>query len=307
MELEKYLEELVDASKPLKHADLTRLSSVDPQDLRSMEAAWRQVAPERRVQIITRMAEIAEDDLTLDFTAVFVMALRDPDEQVRERSVAGLWECEDRYLIALLINLLQCDQAEVVRAAAAQGLGKFASLAEDEKLLPKDRDRILEVLLETLRNADESPMVRRRAMEAMSPISDDTVSQGIQQAYEDPDPELRRSAVYAMGRNANPIWFPIILKEIDSADPGMRYEAACACGELGQEAAIPRMFPLLRDDDLEVRLGAIRALGAIGGSVAKKALASCARSPDEVVREAAQAALEQADSNADPLSFTFSP
>ena len=110
MELEKYLEELVDASKPVKHADLTRLSSVDPQDLRSMEAAWRQVAPERRVQIITRMAEIAEDDLTLDFTAVFVMALRDPDEQVRERSVAGLWECEDRYLIALLINLLQCDQ-----------------------------------------------------------------------------------------------------------------------------------------------------------------------------------------------------
>ena len=71
-------------------------------------------------------------------------------------------------------------------------------------------------------------------------------------------------------------------------------------------AAFPALA-LLRDDDLEVRLGAIRALGAIGGSVAKKALANCARSPDEIVREAAQDALEQADSNADPLSFTFSP
>ena len=307
MALENYLEELADPLKPLKHADLTRLSSVDPEDLRSLEVAWASVEPERRVQIVTRMAEIAEDDLTLDFTPIFVMALKDPNEQVRERSVAGLWECEDRHLILPLINLLQCDEAEAVRAAAAQGLGNFASLAEDEKLLPKDRDRILQVLLETLANPKESPLVRRRSMEAVSPISDEAVMEVIQRAYEDADLDMRCSAVYAMGRNANPIWFPIILKEIGSADSGMRYEAAGACGQLGQEAAIPRMFPLLRDDDMEVRLGAIRALGAIGGSVAKKALASCARSPDEIVREAAQDALEQADHNADPLSFTFSP
>jgi HEAT repeat protein len=305
--LENYLEVLADASKPLKHADLTRLSSVDSEDLRTLEATWVQVGLQRRVQIVTRMAELAEDDLTLDFTPIFVMALKDPDEQVRERSVAGLWECEDRHLISPLIKLLQCDEAESVRATAAQGLGNFASLAEGYKLPPKDRDRILQVLLETLANTSETLLVRRRAMEAVSPISAEAVTQVIQRAYEDADPEMRRSAVYAMGRNADPIWFSVILKEIGSSEAGMRYEAACACGELGQEAAIPRMFPLLRDDDMEVRLGAIRALGAIGGSVAKKALASCARSPDEIVREAAQDALEQADFNADPLSFTFTP
>ena len=82
-------------------------------------------------------------------------------------------------------------------------------------------------------------------------------------------------------------------------------QPASACGGLGEEAAIPHLLPLLRDDDIEVRLGTIRALGAIGGSIAKKALASCLRSSDEVVQEAAEEALEQAEYNTDPLSFTF--
>ncbi len=305
MALQQYLEEFTDPEKPLKHSDLTRLSTLGPEDLALVKGAWGRMEPERRVQIVTRMADIADHDLTLDFSAVFVMALKDPDEQVREHSVSGLWECEDRHVITLLINLLQCDRSERVRTAAAQGLGKFAELAEDGKLLPKDRERILLVLLETLGNRGETPAVRRGAIEAVSAIDDDAVREAIRNAYESTDAEVRRSAVYAMGHNADPAWLPIIIKEVGSNDPAMRYDAASACGGLGEEAAIPHLLPLLRDDDIEVRLGTIRALGAIGGSIAKKALASCLRSSDEVVQEAAEEALEQAEYNTDPLSFTF--
>jgi HEAT repeat protein len=305
--LEKYLAELADPSRPIKHSDVTRLSALSPEELKLVESAWGKIEAGRRLQLAVRMAELAEDDLTLDFTAVFTMALKDPDAQVREQGVAGLWECEERHLITAFIKLLQCDPAERVRATAAQGLGKFAALAADSKLTPKDRDRILQVLMETLHNSAESPLVRRRALEAISPISDNAVRQVIQQAYEGQDPHLRRSAIYAMGHNMDPAWLSIIVKEIANGDAPMRYEAVSACGELGEEAAIPHILPLLRDDDLELRLAAIRSLGSIGGSVAKKALLNCLRSLDEAVKEAAQDALEQADYNADPLSFKFQP
>ena len=307
MALEKYLEELADASKLLKHADLIRFSGLSPDELKLVESAWAAVEPTRRLQIISRMADLAEDDLTLDFSAILKMALRDPDAEVRERSVAGLWECEDRQLISALVNLLQCDPAERVRTAAAQALGNFAALAEGAKLPPADRDRILQALMETINDSGQSQDVRRRAVEAISPFNDGFVKEIIRAAYESPDADLRRSAIYAMGHNTDPPWLPTILKELENNDPAVRHEAASACGELGEEVAVPHLFRLLKDDDLEVLLAAVRAMGAIGGSAAVKALTSCLRSPDEAVKEAAQVALEMAEYNSDPLTVKFRP
>lgn len=307
MSLERYLTDLTDTAKPLKHTEFIRLSGLLPEELALVQATWEKVTPKRRLQLITLMSELAEDDPTLDFTMVFKLALHDPEDEVRERTVAGLWECEERWLIGVLIKLLQTDRAESVRAAAAQGLGNFAALAEDDKLLSKDRERIRQVLRETFKNSKESPAVRRRAVEAISPFSDEMVRALVQEAYQSSDADLRRSALYAMGHNANPQWLSILLKETSSSDPAMRYEAATACGELGEEAVVPHLLPLLRDDDLEVRLAAIRSLGAIGGGVVQKALTACLRSSDEAVRETAQEALDLAEANSDPLNLKFHP
>jgi HEAT repeat protein len=305
--LERYLKDLTDTAKPLKHTELIRLSGLLPEELALVQATWEKVPSKRRLELITLMSEVAEDDATLDFTMVFKLALHDSEDGVRARTVAGLWECEDRWLIGVLIKLLQRDRAESVRAAAAQGLGNFAALAEDDKLLSKDRERIRQVLLETFKNSKESPAVRRRAVEAISPFSGETVRALVQEAYQSSDADLRRSALYAMGQNADPQWLAILLKETSSSDPAMRYEAATACGELGEEAVVPHLLPLLRDDDLEVRLAAIGALGAIGGSVVQKALTVCLRSPDESVREAAQEALDLAEANSNALNFNTHP
>ena len=45
----------------------------------------------------------------------------------------------DRSLIQDLVQLLRSDESGQVRASAAMALGKFASLAQDRKILPKGR------------------------------------------------------------------------------------------------------------------------------------------------------------------------
>ena len=307
MPLAQHLDALCDETHLLKHAELMELSDIVPEELALLEKGWDRISLERRRQLVIRLAQMAEDDVCLDFAAIFKRALRDPDPEVREQSVAGLWECEDKKLISIFITLLQSDPAERVRAAAAQALGKFSALAENDKLLPKDCSRIRQTLLEIVNGPEESLDIRRRVIEAASPFSGAEVRKLILDAYQSPVPELRRSAVYAMGHNAHPDWLATIIAEISSSDPAMRYEAASACGNLGEEAAIPHILPLLRDDDTEVRLAVVQALGNIGGGVAKKALTSCLRSADEAVQEAAQAALEQAEYNEEPLPLSFRP
>ena len=306
MALERYFTDLADETKPLKEGALTRLSGLISEEIEEVRASWPKISSTRRFQIIGDIVEMAEESVELDFTPIFKIALTDDNEEVRERAVAGLWECEERSLISAFINLLRCDPSEKVRTAAAQALGKFAALAEDKKLLPQDGDRVRQALLEVVNDETQSLEVRRRSMEALSPFNDQEIKTLIRWAYEHPSPKLRESALYAMGHNADPEWLPTIVKEMSSNSPSIRYEAASACGGLGEEAAIPYLIPLVRDEDLQVRLSAISSLGAIGGSVAKKVLIQCLRSPDEAVQDTARQALEAAEYNEEPLSFKFS-
>jgi HEAT repeat protein len=252
---------------------------------------------------VGRLAEMAEGNVEMEFTALFKLCLQDPDPQVREQAIGGLWECAERSLITPLITLLQCDPAPQVRAAAAQALGRFTTLAEEQKLLAKDCQRLQESLLLAFHDPGQPLEVRRRALEALAPLSQPEVKELIQQAYRSPEAPLRLSAVYAIGRHGDPQWLPTLLKELESDDPAMRYEAATACGQMGNELAAPHLLAILGDDDPHVRDATIHALGTLGGPLAKKALLNCLKSSDEGVRQAAQVALEVLEAEEDPLNF----
>ena len=130
MSLERYLEELRDGSQPVKHAGLVHLSGLEGPELEEFRRQWDALATERRRQVVTKLVDLAEDNVDLDFNAVLRLCLRDPDPEVREQAVSGFWECDDRALILPLINMLRWDEAEQVRAAAAGALGKFDSLVK---------------------------------------------------------------------------------------------------------------------------------------------------------------------------------
>lgn len=305
MTLERYLADISDPSKPLKHALLAGLSGLVPEEMEAIQRVWPTIPVERRRQILERLGAMAEERVEMDFTSLFRFALKDTDAQVRALAVSGLWECEDRSLITPLLTLLRCDPSPTVRAAAAQGLGKFAAMAAEGKLPSSEGKRILDALEATFRNTKEDVEVRRRALEALAVFPEPVARELIRQAYESTDTRFRQSAVYGMGRNGDSQWHAIIVKELSSADPAMRYEAAGACAEMGDESLVVHLLPLLQDGDMEVRLSAIRALGAIGGPLAKKNLLTLLKAPDEAVREAAQEALEQLRAQEDPLTYKF--
>jgi HEAT repeat protein len=233
------------------------------------------------------------------------MLLTDPDEEVRVLAIGGLWENEEPSLIEPLIGLLQEDSSVKVRAAAAAALGRFALLSEHGRLRPETADRVRQVLLATLADDSLPAEVKRRVLEAASPLCLPQVKEAIRAAYKVENPGFRVSAVYAMGKNCDPGWLPMLLKELSSSSAEMRYEAATACGELEEETAVPPLVELTEDTDTEVQLAAIQALGKIGGGRARKCLESLLGHPRESVRQVAEEAIATLDEMAGPLSFGF--
>jgi HEAT repeat protein len=229
--------------------------------------------------------------------------LKDPDAEVRSKAIDGLWESEDSSLINTLVDLLDHDRSQQVQKAAAIGLGKFAILAEHNKLRPSYTNKIAQALLNTIYNNNKSQEVRRQALAAAAPMSYPWVKDAINKAYQSDDKKLKNIAIYSMGKNCDNAWLPTLLNELSSNDFETRYEAAIACGEMGEEEAIPKLIELTNDHDIEVSLASVQALGEIGGFRAKSHLQRCLKNPSKVIQEAAKQALERLVTLADPLSF----
>ncbi len=295
--------ELADSDQPLLGSNLAALSSPNPAELRLLARAWAAIETERRRQIVNRMVSLAEDNVALNFDDIFKLCLRDKDAAVRSQAIEGLWENEDVSLIDPLVDLLEHDSTETVRAAAARGLGKFAALAECRKLRPTPATRVLQALLATINDDHRPGEVRRRALEAIAPFSQPQVKQAILGFHRSQNPKLQASAIYAMGRTCDTSWLPLLLKEMAHNNAEIRYEAATACGELGEEAAVPHLTRLTDDPDLDVRLAAIQAMGKIGGGAAKESLKKQLEDTSLAVQQAAEQALSEMEAMANPLSF----
>ena len=224
---------------------------------------------------------------------------------MRARAARGLWDSDDRIVIRPLVDLLGKDPSAEVRAAAAATLGKFAEMAEEGKLIRRDGQRISDALMAVIENPDEDNHTRRRAIEAVAPISSERVHETILQSYNDDDPEMKQSAIYAMGRSSDSRWLPTVLRETNHTDAAIRYEAAIACGYLGDDETVPRLINLLNDEDGQVQLAAVRSLGNIGGDLAKRALTQAMKRGDHAMEEAAEQALASIEFEEDPLGFRF--
>jgi HEAT repeat protein len=164
-------------------------------------------------------------------------------------------------------------------------------------------DKIYTALLDVWDNKSEAPIVKRRALEAISPFNLPRVRELITQAYHSNDIKLKASAIYAMGHNCDSAWLNILLTEFNNDEAGVRYEVANALGELGDEEAVPYLIQLTKDKDNQVQEAAIKALGEIGGEQAKQALIKLTKDHQIRIREAAKSALKEMQFCEDPLSL----
>lgn len=303
--LNDVLQQLADEGRAVPGAGLKTLSNLSREDTASLAAAWPALSETRRRETVARLADLAEDNIELNFDTIFAFCLADRDPVVRRRAVQALWETEDRRLIAPLVDRLTEDDDELVRVAAAQALGRYVLLGAEDRLQPADQQRVEQALLDVIAERSTSIDVRRRAIESLSVSPHSKVPGIIEEAYHSSDLVMRTSAVHAMGRTCDPRWLPVVLEELKSEHPEMRYEAAAACGEMEAEEAVPDLLPLIEDEDTEVQTSAILALGQIGGPVARQVLQRLLQHGNPTIQSAAEEALDLIAFEDSPLGLNF--
>ncbi|MBI2724265.1 MAG: HEAT repeat domain-containing protein [Chloroflexi bacterium] len=303
MSLDTLLPKLDDTQTALPARELSALSGLQGEERERFLSTWRTMSIQRRRDLIDLLADIAEDNVELDFNGVFMVGLLDDDVQVRAQSVKALWEYDSGEFVAVLLRLLG-DPEAIVRAEAALGLGRFLLRAEVDESSGVQTHDIETALRGVVRDEAEVIDVRGRALEALGVRSEPWVRGLIEESFDSGDRRMMISAVHAMGRSADPDWLPQVMTEMASDDPEMRFEAATAAGGIGDEEAIPHLLQLASDEDAEVQEAAIAALGEIGGFAARDALRTVgSESDDERVLTAVTEALAQADFVEDPLGF----
>ena len=285
--------EMADTGKALVNTHLAALSDMAAADIKNFRQVWKTIETKRRREIIIRLNELASDSVELNFDNIFLSSIRDPEADVRSEAINGLWENEQPALIPVLIDLLNNDPEEKVQATAAQALGRFALMAEINSIAPKYAIQVGQALLDVFNDRNKSIEVRRRALEAVSPLTTEQVKTAIKTAYESLDERLKISAVYAMGKNCDNKWLPFVLKELKNSDAEIRYEAVTACGEIADEDIMQYLIPAANDEDIDVQLAVIQALGKIGGNEAKLYLQKHADEPNEALRDAIETALKE--------------
>lgn len=284
----------ITGEKPLTENMLYGLSMMNKANLLEFETAWPAIDPDRRRIIAQQLVDIAEQSFEVDFSPIFLLALKDPDSEVQAIAIGGLWEDESSDLIPTFVYLLKQGQTSKVKAAAATALGRYIYLGELEEIDDTALMVVEQALLEAIRQPNEDIEVIRRAIEAIAFSSREGIEQIIENAYYHEDERMRVSAVFSMGRSYNSKWKSIILTELDNANPAIRFEAVRACGELELKAAVEQLIELIDiEADSAVLQNAVWALGQIGGFKAQELLEHLTESPDEAISTVAEEALNE--------------
>lgn len=289
--LEQLIADLAAGGQPTD-TDLALFSDLDRAGAEWLRGHWLEIPVECVAEIFSRTLELAEDSVELDFVELGRIGLSDPDAEVRERAVLGLWETVDRGIGRRLVDLVESDPAPGVRAAAAINLLRFVEALQLGQLPKTDGERAIAALRRAFEDAAQPVEVRAAAIEALGPCAEPWVGDLIAAAYESGDRELRISAVRAMGSSALERWVEYIADQLYSGDGEFRLEAAVAAGNLGSEDLVPALGELLADEDFDVVFAAVESLGEIGGEEATELLRDYrSNAPDELA-EAIDIALE---------------
>ncbi|MBN1319189.1 MAG: HEAT repeat domain-containing protein [Anaerolineales bacterium] len=267
-----FLTEITDRNIPIPTINLSQLSDIDEDSCIVLAESWPKIEVVRRREIMRQLADLCQHDFTVEFTAIALLGLQDSDSYVRLAAIDTLWDSENTGLIPRLIELMHNDPEITVQASAANTLGQFVLMGELGEISDQTFTHLSNTLLQIVRDASKSPLLRCRALESIAAADLEEIPTLIRDAYQSEIDTFRVSAIAAMGRTADESWAPKILKELYSIDPSMRYHAVIAAGQLELEEATMQLVELLEDPNPEVVRASISALGNIGSDEAREAL-----------------------------------
>jgi HEAT repeat protein len=268
---QQILDELLNAQETVLPVNFHRLSSLEGQERKLLAQKWGEIPVKRRRALIEELEEAAQEDALLCYEPIARIGLGDSDPDVRVTSIRMLWDEDSPGLEEVLLNMLENDLDERVRAGAASALGHFVYQGELDEIPTKTLKVIEEQLLRTVNGKDAMP-VRRKALEALGFSSRPEVTGMIEHAFASDNDDWVVSALFAMGRSADKRWTGDVLRMLDNENPLIRLEAARAAGELEIKRTGPILIEMLNDPDDDVRAAVIWSLSQIGGQGVADAL-----------------------------------
>ena len=205
-----------------------------------------------------------------------IAALRDENEDVRERAAEALGQIGDARAVEPLIAALR-DKNEDVRRRAVEGLVRSGA-------------RSVEPLIAALR--DENEDVRRSVEHALAGIGADSVEPLIA-ALRDENKRVPWSAgldaLAGIGKSS----VEPLIAALQDEYMSVRWAAANALGQTGDARAVEPLIVALRDGERFVRASAAHALERIGNTRAVEPLIAALQDEEQVVRMQAERALGQ--------------
>ena len=259
---QKLLDALENIDEIFPPGFIYRLSDLSKNEIEQLNEVWEKIPLQRKQALMEDVEELCSQDMMLSFVDLGLLALKDKDHKVRLQAVKTLWEYDDFQLIPVFIERVEKDNDNEVRSAAIGALGKYVFFGEIEEL-PEATFREIEEILLHVMEGNDTPVVRRAALESLGFSSRSEVTNLIKDAYASDENKWVASALFAMARSANPKWQEQVMEMLDSIHPTLRCEAALAAGELELTEAVPQLIELLDDPDQNTRHNSIWALSQI--------------------------------------------
>ena len=297
------IKNISDDNIPYKHSDLIHISNINKEQLELFFKTWKDISKTRKLDLLKKFILLSEENVELDYSQIFIGLLIDADDEIKQLSLEGLWEYEDREIIEPVISLLDETHSIEVRISAISLLGIFTIHALDKKIIKRDADKIINELKLIFKN-EKNIYIRRKVLEAISPYEDQEINIFINQTYKSNHMELKRSAIFSMGQTYNERWLPEILSELESNNPSMRFEAVNAYAKLCNTNNISPILKLIKDNDHEIRLASLNAIGMIGGENSKKFLKTISKNSDSILAETATEILKNIESEENHSLFS---
>jgi HEAT repeat protein len=288
------LDDLIDETRVFPAVNLHRFSDLNDADMQALKAIWKQVSADRRAALLEDLEELYDSDTLISFDEIARFALLDSNARVRAGALRLLWDYQGKDLIPAIMQLLEKDPDEIVRALAASLMGQFIFLGELEQISASMLHAIEELLFQTVESG-ENKLVRRRALESLGYSSRDEVNTLIQNAFDSGDLEWMASALFAMGRSGDEKWASSVIEMLDHHERDLQIEAVRAAGALELDKARKPLLQMIRAgiDDADLRTTAAWSLSQIGGDQVGPALAKLLKkAEDEEEAEFIQTAID---------------
>ena len=236
-----------------KMNDETKLAigtSLIKMDTTFMEDTTRNLsAPDQRTRILSaKILEVLVDYIPVELKTDFLVAMRDPDPQIRAVVVMALGKIGGPSVGGVLVDFLR-DQDDRVRANAVEAMAQVGDQSLVNEIVPCLHD--------------ENNRVRGNAITTLWKLGYYQIYEAIMEMLRNPDKWMRASAVFAIGELKDPRFFAMLLSVIRDKDADVRRNVISALSKMAPPYMLaPYIRPLRFDPDENVRKEVMAVLTA---------------------------------------------